>query len=78
MSVVCVRCGVTVPFGDMGHRCPRAPDNGPHEGISPPECRPRGWSTHIAGCPRAQPFIVGVELVDAACICADRPRKRQP
>jgi hypothetical protein len=68
-TVLCVRCEQTITVEQMPESCLRSPDGGPHEGVAPRSIRQSGWSLHVAGCPRATPFMVGADIVDAACIC---------
>jgi hypothetical protein len=65
----CIRCKRAVTYDEAPQACPGAPDGGPHEGIAPPSLRPRGWSLHVADCPKALPWLIGHELVDSACSC---------
>jgi hypothetical protein len=65
----CIRCSTTVGLGQQHSPCERSPDGAEHEGIAPTALRPRGWSLHVKACHRGQPFIIGAELVDAACTC---------
>lgn len=68
-EVICFRCEQQIPYTDMDRICGSAPDAGPHEGYAPVGHRARGWSLHVADCPRARPILVGMEQVDAACTC---------
>lgn len=72
-TVRCFRCCGDIPVPRMTDSCERAPDGGSHEGYAPAWMCPTGFTTHGPTCPRAQPIMIGRDLVDAPCLCRGAP-----